>query len=310
MSKNDLTQSQKRFSESLAQQFTENSTNQQNIENILFLKSSSDIGVMRNFGRNGAKYAPKALLNILKKFTLTPRLKTFQFSELEVSNESLETENFSQSQNIEAQNIESILKNNPHKALYHIGGGHDHIYPLLKSYEALGSREIIVINIDAHADTRIDDIHHSGTPFRQFDNEFQGIFKLYQIGLNRFANSFSTLSPLENGVMKVLWKDQLEDWNLVERFFQEINPSKEAVIIFSLDADCLSGFEVPSVSAVNPSGISLSFLEKLFLLYLGILKNKSPIVGIYELNPTFDTNSSLGLRTIGAFIFSGLNQMK
>ena len=91
----------------------------------------------------------------------------------------------------------------PLAPLIHLGGGHDHIYPLLRALSAQNDR-ITVINIDAHLDTRTDDLPHSGTPFRQFARE-RGCNKVNFDPIRDpipFSNASNNFRPLERGQMK------------------------------------------------------------------------------------------------------------
>ncbi len=298
-----MTQSQKMFEESLGVLFTK-APNPQNT--CLFLKSSSDEGVIRNGGRNGARFAPQSFLSTFKKFTLIEKIQSYRFMEMEVGNKEEERVDFQRAQELESKRIQSILDSYDYSRIYHIGGGHDHIYPLLK---ALGrdSKKLIVINIDAHADTRTDTEFHSGTPFRQMANDFPGEFHLFQIGLHPFSNSFSTLSPLEKNQVKILWRNELTDSSL-KSFFKEIQSlvDPDCKVVFSIDADALSAAEVPGVSAVNPAGLSREELLKIWKYYKSLPLPHGPITGIYELNPLYDHLSSLSMRTMGSFVFDTL----
>jgi formiminoglutamase len=60
-----------------------------------------------------------------------------------------------------------ISSNYIEQNIIHLGGGHDHVYPLLKAIETK-YKKIIILNIDPHCDTRESEHNHSGTPFRQF----------------------------------------------------------------------------------------------------------------------------------------------
>ena len=178
--------------------------------------------------------------------------------------------------------------------------------PLLSALKS-DFKTIIVLNIDAHADTRTDLDFHSGTPFRQFANEFQGDFYLYQVGLHAFANSLSTMTALENGNMEVLWKNDIltEGKAFIESIKNKITDS--TAVIFSLDADALNASCVPGVSAVNADGIDLKTLSDLWKQYSELPLHHSPILGIYELNPVYDSLASLSMRSLSTFLFQTLN---
>ena len=269
----------------------------------LFLKSSTDIGVIRNNGRNGARYAPKAFMFNFKKMTQDQDLKNWSFAEIEVSSEEHELKNFSEAQKLESSKIQEALKSS-YDFICHIGGGHDHIYPLIRA-QASSFDKVVVINIDAHADTRTDAEAHSGTPFRQLDQEISQ-FRLFQIGLHPYSNSFSTLSPLKSE-MKVLWKQECQETE-INSFFEKIKSevTDKTLVTLSVDADALCGHLVPGVSAVNADGLDLNTLKFIMSKYLELNLSHSPVLGVYELNPIYDQLSGVSMNTIANFVFHTL----
>jgi formiminoglutamase len=296
-----MTQSQKRFSESLEALFH----NQDQKKKLLILKSSSDVGVMRNGGRNGAKYAPQAFLSVFKKLKHDEQRSKYRIEEVEVASTEEEEKEFAKAQILQSERIKQILEKNQCSFLCHLGGGHDHIYPLLTALSH-SAKKVTVINIDAHADTRTDQQHHSGTPFRQFASNFEGQFQLFQIGLHPFANSLSTLSSLEKGTMSVLSREELKHQIKRDAFFEKIKSTidSETIVIFSLDADALDGSEVPGVSATNANGITINELQELWHRYEELKFSHQPILGIYELNPVFDAPSMLSMHKMATFVYS------
>lgn len=300
MTKPAISQSQKRFNESVGALFVVPAG--QN-PSCIFLKSSTDVGVIRNGGRNGARFAPQSFLASFKKFSQSNDVKENIFQEFEVSSESEEFADFKLSQQSESLRIAELIKKYPKARVCHLGGGHDHVYPLLRAQSHLYEK-IVVINIDAHADTRTDSEFHSGTPFRQFANEYGGEFHLFQIGLHPFANSFSTLSPLEKGHEDILWMKDFSEENLAV-FFQKIKKilTDKTLVLFSIDADALSGDIVPGVSAVNPAGLSRQQLLASWKAYQELGFKHPPMMGIYELNPLYDTLASISMRTMASFVF-------
>ena len=295
-----ISQSQKRFEESLASLFCPSLDSK---ASFLFLKSSSDVGVERNGGRNGARLGPQSLLSSFRKLNINKAWSKEKIFELEVASEQLERKDFKQAQSHESENILKALKSQPHAKICHLGGGHDHIYPLLMALDQL-YKKIIVINIDAHADTRMDTDPHSGNPFRLFDSNHKSEFKLYQIGLHAFANSSSTLSPMAKSAMKVIWRDEINEVKL-QNLFKEIEQeiTEHTAVIFSLDADALAGQEVPGVSAVNPQGLSVDELKMIWKKYSDLKLTHPPLLGLYELNPVYDSLSMLSMRVLSSFLY-------
>lgn len=301
MTKQTITQSQKRFQDSLASLFMPEGASPCD---FVFLKSSTDVGVERNGGRNGTRFAPQSFLSYFKKLAIKQGLENKAFQEIEISSEIEEKLDFLQAQKNETLRISQTIKSHKPSFICHLGGGHDHIYPLLT---ALGSEyeKVIVVNVDAHADTRTDNEFHSGTPFRQFANEYAGEFHLYQIGLLEFANSASTLSPLMKGQCKILWRHELYEQEKLVHFFQAIKDkiNDKTILIFSLDADALHGSEMPGVSAVNGNGLTRTELDQIWKLYSELPHSGRRVVGFYELNPVYDTLSMLSMRTLGTFLY-------
>lgn len=306
MTKDTNTQWQKRHEESLASKEVHFKELPNESESVLFITSSSDVGVMRNGGRNGARFAPKAVLNSFKKWTLTEETKDFAWSQAEVSIQDFESETFEQAQEYEAQKIGFLLQKMPRQKVVHIGGGHDHIYPMLK---AIGERhkKIIVLNIDAHADTRTDSIPHSGTPFRQFADYYEGEFHLFQFGLHRFANSFSTLENLSRGSQHRLFFKEAHNNETVDLFLEKMSLeiTEDCAFVFSLDTDGLSSDLIEAVSAVNPQGISRNQFFFLWNYYIEMVETRKirPIVGVYEFNPLYDTLSGRSMRVLSSMIY-------
>jgi formiminoglutamase len=307
MSNTTISQSQKRFQESLGALFIKDSPPLQK-KTYVFLKSSTDEGIIRNGGRNGAKYAPQSFLSVFKKMTQHPGLNESAFAEYEVSDQNLEEKDFSRAQTKESETIAKIIKVHPDSSLCHLGGGHDHIYPLLKALSSQ-HKKIVVLNIDAHADTRSDSISHSGTPFRQFADEYDGDFHIFQLGLHPYANSQSTLSPLTKGKMSVLWCKDLNKIEKWKTFFEEVKKSldPEALFIFSLDADALRAAEAPGVSAVNGFGLSRETLMNIWKEYSLLNKQQKTIIGIYEMNPVHDDLGMVTMRTMASFLYETLS---
>ncbi len=296
-------QSEKRHLESLGSLFGKSGDHE-----VIFLKSSSDVGVIRNGGRNGARLAPQSLLSFFRKLASDEQSQKYSFREVEVSSVDEERADFKTAQTKQALRIQTALSGKTSSRIIHLGGGHDHIYPLLKSYA--DRKKIVVLNLDAHADTRIDQEFHSGTPFRQFASEYQGEFHLFQLGLHKFANSESTLTPLARGRMHVLWRKDMEDKKNWEAFAAEMRKliDDDTLVIFSLDADALSGEIMPGVSAVNGMGLKTNELFEAWELYRSLPLKHEPVLGIYELNPVYDTLSGMSMRFIANFLYVTLKR--
>lgn len=280
-----------------------------------FFLSSTDTGVILNGGRRGAAFGPLALLNVLKKASL-PAGDTFlaSFATIEVSSSKKERENFAKAQKEEAEVIARFLKMlnlygpnlKPH---WHLGGGNDHIYPLvlglLKQKEV---KEITVLNLDPHLDTRQDPLFHSGTPFRQLSEaskEQQKKINLIQWGTKAFANPSSNFE-LDNHphFNMTIWNDKKGP---LKNYLKSLPPLDEGhFLLLGLDCDVLNSSLMSAVSAPAWQGVELAQVEDLFYAYLELTQKNHlrPIIGIYEFNPLYEDLSQKGARSLGALIHS------
>jgi formiminoglutamase len=288
-----------RYLESISSQFV---TADQKSK-TLFISSPSDIGVRRNGGRNGSRFAPTALLSTFKK--MNHHLNdSSPFKDVSLNSQVAEACDFEQAQDINAKNFKSILSKENPENLIHLGGGHDHAYVLLKAINEMDKyKNILIINIDAHCDTRVDTTRHSGTPFRDFDKLVSKPSHIIQYGIHLFANGKSTLVELENLSEKRVYLTDNMDQNILDDLPFKVND--ETFIYFSLDCDALESSVMEAVSAVNHHGLTVSQLRSL------IDKTKAQkgtkAFGIYEYNPVFDNLSQKGSRTIAGLIYHWLS---
>lgn len=279
---------------------------------VKFLLSPSDKGVELNGGRNGSKWAPRAILSSFEKLQIPPSLEDapspFPFGIFEVwgdKEEEIAQQDFALAQFSSSEKIAEHLKCG--KTFIHLGGGHDHIFPLLKAIREQNAQEDLwIINLDAHCDTRTDLVPHSGNPFRQLARMHRGIH-LIQIGIHSYANSPSTLSTLENGNTMVLMPfHSYADAPSILTYLQKILPSPlPKNLVFSLDCDVLSSDLMEAVSAPNHEGLHPRDVKALLHWYKKEMQQekRQQYLGIYEYNPKYDNLSQKGSRTLAALLF-------
>jgi formiminoglutamase len=280
-----------------------NKTSNTSLADILFLKFSSDTGTILNFGRRGSLFAPEAILNVVKKMACHNLLK---WSDIELANSALENIDFKASQKSLALQIEQTLaaQARTQKFVY-LGGGHDYIYPTVKALNRF-TKKMVIINLDAHLDTRTDPDPNSGTPFRQIASEFDGDLEIIQLGIHDFANSISTMSNLSRAREVVATYEDVrfgtKDFTETDKFLARVIPyQKETVYVFSLDADALESGIMEGVSAVNHRGLPYDFVEDVLLYAIDELKCQH--FGIFEYNPVYDNLSQKGARTLASLIY-------
>lgn len=269
----------------------------ENHPNII-LQSPFDFGVIRNGGRRGAKHAPQALLSPFLKMTVHESLNLTLHPALELSSETNFLEEFDSFQAKETEYFKGLLPKNL-ESLLHLGGGHDHIYPLASAL-LKGSQNLVILNVDAHLDTREDSLHHSGTPFRQIFQEFSDRLHLYQVGIHPFANGKGNYEEMGN--MTIIDHD---DWEDILKPHQK----KGDLLLLSLDCDGLDASFMPAVSAPNHQGLSqkqyLKIMKSCFKYWE---KTKTPrLYGVYEYNPLFDDLAGRSARYLASTFYKFFN---
>lgn len=271
----------------------------------------NDWGVKRNGGRQGAAFGPKCIVHAYKKFAQGTKAPLSPIQLLQVCS-SAEQNSFEQFQKEQADNLTHALSSEKRTHLVHIGGGHDHAYPLLCSLLNSQEKNIHVINIDAHLDTRNDQHAHSGTPFRQFLNLAGNRARLTQIGIQDHANAASNW---HNVNMNVHSFEKMEEQTLgfsnfdLKYLDQLIDINSNEISVFSLDLDAISAHEMPAVSAVNASGLPLMFVRALLKRYAKAMDEakQTRILGLYEFNPIYDDVSGSSAKKVAGLIHLILN---
>jgi formiminoglutamase len=279
-----------------------------------FIKHSSDQGVIRNGGRRGSAFGPQAILNAFKKLAITNQEHAFR--ESEICESDWDQTDFDLAQKKSSEKILFELQNITAKKNVFLGGGHDHILPTLWALEKVAAgKKIVVVNIDPHLDLRNDQLHNSGTPFRQFDNSAKNDFELIQIGTHQFSNVPSSMTPLKKGKMRVVSFEELrqntknfsDNFSYLAKFFPVQNNS-DSIYFLSIDIDALESSTMEAVSAVNPRGVPPHFVEDLVDYFNHSLMAK--FFGLYEYNPLYENLSQKGARFIVSLIHRMLKNEK
>jgi formiminoglutamase len=291
--------------------------------NRLIVESSCDEGVARNGGRRGARFAPSAIRAVLGRMHLQNsqhahvdvfKLEDFNqfFSAYAYKDkENLSTnllgsqqDPFNSYQHSNSSALEKILKSslkdNKAKSIVHLGGGHDHVFPFLQALTASSNKhKLLIINIDAHTDTRMDPLFHSGTPFRQFASQTEIPFELIQIGIKSFAN------PPDNWKwMHPKGQQEFISYETIPELRQKLDllKTENTTVVLSLDADFLASSAMEAVSAVAYDGGEPSVVIALVDWYKALSQTQK-FFGIYEYNPIFDNLSQKGARLLAHLIY-------
>lgn len=136
-----------------------------------------------------------------------------------------------------------------------IGGGHNNAFGLIKGVGTGRQRQLAVVNLDPHADTRELEGRHSGNPFSYAWGE--GYLASYSVlGLHQSYNNESVLKRLE------LMKSHMcffEDWiDQPQRFYSDIEviAAEQQGQLTGIELDMDSIAHMPS-SAYTPSGVTV-----------------------------------------------------
>lgn len=268
--------------------------------------NNSDVGVIKNGGRLGSRFAPTSIVSQLKK--LPSHIdKKIKIDFKPISRSELEENNTNEIYSEYERHILSQM--NVTENIIHLGGGHDHAYQMamaiLKKYQ-----KIIIINIDPHLDTRTDPFLHSGTPFRQIDQHINNNGYLIQVGYQEFANSDSTKTKLKN--FKEYRLNENTDDSSVEELLAKmiVTLPYDYPIFLSIDCDSINSGIMSGVSAPNPYGHSPNHLIRLISLINTFKTSERNIYyGFYEFNPIYDDLSGIGAKTIATFIYKILENI-
>jgi formiminoglutamase len=274
--------------------------NQNTYSPNLLIGSPSDWGVMRNGGKNGSRFAPEVLLNQFKK--LVAHQEKIQWDFQNICDPILEAIQFSEAQQQSAHEISMALEKRADlHSLFHLAAGHDHIYPLVKALMN-HHKNLIIINIDAHLDTRQDQLPHSGTPFRQLYREFGNRINLAQVGIHRYANV--QLNYEDMGHMNILEMDQMRSDRDLRDWLDKVLALNQGPLLISLDCDGLDGSIMPAVSAANHHGLNKYQMNIILDAALNYwTKYQWPkLFGLYEYNPLYDDLHTTSARYLTSLI--------
>ncbi len=264
---------------------------------ILLATSSNDEGVVRNGGRRGAAHGANAILSQFKNL-ISPESKQ-KLHHCEVFEQ---CDSFELSQQRQVTLFETLYKDKYYPT-FHLGGGHDHVYPFVKSLQQSIDlkRTLHILNIDAHLDTRQDQLIHSGTPFRQLASELKDQLTISQFGIHPYANTKANYEKL-NCTMNVYHKDETN----IELFQNVLRENSDDWFILSLDTDGIDAMTMEAVSAVNHDGLKSELVTKMFEFYFQTVPKNEWAIGIYEYNPLFDNLSSKGSRYLASLLYRGI----
>lgn len=253
-----------------------------------------DKGIENNYGRVGAKNGPKAFREIFFYHTIVS-IAPSQHSIYDLGDLKL-SRNLKDTLDRLKQVIAEILKIDPKKKIFIIGGGHDIAYGEIAGClpDGSGRKKHHIVNIDAHSDVRPLEkggVITSGTPFyRLIEEEGIPADHYHPFGLQQASNNAQLVKWMKEKKVKPVWlEDMMDEKEQGKKFLDLLNKMKGDPWHFNIDLDGFPLSFAPGVSAPGIMGVS----PQIFL-NLDQVKSFSTMksLGIYELNPLHDVNGS------------------
>lgn len=247
---------------------------------------AEDIGIRANYGKKGSRNAYE---NFLSYFVNTQVNQFIDTSNLCILGEIYVEDLLKLSDNIdeidflrkltaEVDNrvypiIEQIVKAG--KTPIVIGGGHNNSYGNIKGTSLALNQKIDVLNIDPHADYRIEEGRHSGNGFRYAFNQ-NYIHKYSVYGLHTQYNNQSILEAFHanENLNYITFDSNLKPSEKIRESGLAVSgfvANLDSKIALEIDLDCIK--DMPT-SAMTPVG----FTEEEILNFINIIQSNKQIL--------------------------------
>lgn len=250
---------------------------------IALLGFSSDEGVLRNGGRQGAADGPAALRSALGSLAVHDDVSRIDAGTVTTQGSDLDGAH----EEVSARVADLVRRNN---LVIVLGGGHETAFGSHRGlFQGLNQRPASIINLDAHFDLRIADQATSGTPFTQIAELVGGDFDYSVFGISRPNNTRVLFDTARELGTTIVTDEELVDMMPAEagaRVTQVV--CADTPIHLSIDLDVLPASVAPGVSA--PAGLGVA-LEKIRAMALAVARTgRLKIVDVVEMNPRFDVD--------------------
>lgn len=261
---------------------------------LVVLGFACDEGVRRNKGRTGARKGPAALRKALDNLPVFfPKQQLFDAGDIICNDDQLET---AQEQLQIA--VHQILSAGAFPIL--LGGGHEitygHYNGIYEFVKPINTRNIGIINFDAHFDIRIPDAEgvSSGTGFWQIAQDCSQRnerFAYLALGIQKTSNTpalFETANLL-NTAYVLYHHFHADSKHILHQYISSFIEQNDRLYI-TIDLDVFAAAYAPGVSAPAYNGIlpDIVFFDCLNLLFDS---GKVVSIDIAELNPEYDIDN-------------------
>ncbi|WP_461533621.1 formimidoylglutamase [Sinomicrobium sp.] len=237
-----------------------------------------DIGIIGNYGRQGARHAWQATLtqllntqhnknNKAKKVLLLGEL---DFSEeMQILASTAESDRIKKAReltvliDIELTDLVRKIVKSGKKPIV-VGGGHNNCYGIIKGCALALGKAINCINVDAHTDLRKQEGRHSGNGFSYAYREgFLQKYFIFGLHLNYTPKSiFKGFLQQEENIKHLSFEELLLAPESSFEYYMEQAHQFVRKAAYGIEIDCDSIRNVPS-SAASPTGFSPEQLRKL-----------------------------------------------
>jgi len=146
-----------------------------------------------------------------------------------------------------------------------IGGGHNNAFPILKAFSTQLKTPVNTINIDAHADFRLEEGRHSGNSFSYaFQRNF--LHKYAVIGLQENYNAEQMILKMrthKDRISLAFFDDLVRENSSYDRDFQSALNFTKGNCGLEIDMDSIAG---QLSSAMSPSGFTLNQVREMIAM--------------------------------------------
>lgn len=255
---------------------------------VAILGYPSDLGVIANKGRDGARFGPNAIRSALAPLPIHNPLNLYDAGDIDPPT------SVASSQSDYAERAKTLLEQG--HFVVGLGGGHD---IALGSYQAVTranlnkGKNVGIINFDAHFDLRKPSRGaSSGTPFYQAYQaceDTDDTFHYFCLGASKAANTKALFDMAEMTGTRYLLDTEFSFHNARALLAAEL--IKLDVLYVTVCLDSFSADRAPGVSAPSALGIDVNeTIRVLKWLHQYCVDNKVAwqLLDIAEMNPDYD----------------------
>lgn len=242
-----------------------------------------DEGVVRNFGRPGARLAPHEVRKQLLAMPAPDGLDKGQVFDL---GDTVVGDTLEKTHDLQRELVRQVLADG--KGVVIVGGGNDISYPDCAALSDVSS-DVMALNIDTHFDVRACKPRNSGTPYRQLlEGGHVKPSRFYEIANKALNNPIRHRRYLEDLGVNIIPLRALRDQRITPPLESALARSTAETIFWGVDIDSVRVSDAPGVSAPCPIGLTADEICDIARLAGG--DPRSRILELTEINPVYDAD--------------------